>query len=115
MGWLTWKWLVTWVEGHPWQFITGTIAIFGSIGGAVMFRFLFPELWDKAQHRKEEKQIRHYVQKIKETKKLIENGTLSFETTQDALASITLLKKGDEELRNEAYRRIYSARPHSSS
>jgi len=115
MGWFTWKWFVGWAESHPWQFTIGIIACCSAIGGAVMFRFLFPKLWEEHRKRKEERRVEHYKKEILKTKALIESGKLSFSTTQEALASIPLVKKGDEELRNEGYRRIYPAKPHSSS
>ena len=104
MEWLKFVW--TWMETHPWSSIVGIITLLGAIAGALTFFLTWPELWAKREQRKAEKRIKHYCQEIRKVKVLIENGKLNFETTQEALGSIALLKTGDETLRNEAYVRF---------
>jgi hypothetical protein len=99
MGWLTWKWFVVWVEVHPWQFSTGIILLFGSLGAAVMFSLNFPKLWEERKQRKREKQIRKYCEEMLKRKR---QGI----SANEPLDSIPLFKKGEEKLRAEAYIRL---------
>jgi hypothetical protein len=108
MEWLRCAW--NWVVSHPWLSISGLTGLCVSIVAIVRFLFELPELLEKRKRRNEEKRIKHYCQEIRRVKALIERGELKFETTQQALGSIVLLKKGDETLRNEAYVRFTNGR-----
>ena len=91
--------LIHYIKCHPFLSI-------GEVVGFVVAVFAMIEAWNKLVDRLREKRIKHYCREIRKTQDGIAKETITFQTTQEALASIPLLRKGDELLRNEAYRRV---------